>query len=58
MPMTIPSIGDAFPLFTHPFNGWMARETAESGGQVVARAVEAMDLLTARKATGKIVLTM
>ncbi|MHB9131637.1 MAG: hypothetical protein ACYDBB_11185 [Armatimonadota bacterium] len=36
-PMTIPSIGDAFPVFTHPFNGWMARETAKSDPAYSAR---------------------
>lgn len=36
-PMTIPSIGDAFPVFTHPFNGWMAKETAQSDPAYSAR---------------------
>lgn len=37
MPMTIPSIGDAFPYFTTPFNGWMARVTAEEDPEYSAR---------------------
>jgi hypothetical protein len=36
-PMTVPSIGDAFPCFTHPFNGWMARVTAQSDPAYSAR---------------------
>jgi len=36
-PMTIPSIGDAFPYFTTPFNGWMAYATAKSDPAFSAR---------------------
>ncbi|MHB9024147.1 MAG: hypothetical protein ACYC7E_08220 [Armatimonadota bacterium] len=37
VPMTIPSIGDAFPYFTTPYNGWMARVTAKSDPAYSAR---------------------
>ncbi|HOS42615.1 MAG TPA: hypothetical protein PK794_02900, partial [Armatimonadota bacterium] len=36
-PMTVPSIGDAFPVFTTPFNGWMAKATAQSDPAYSAR---------------------
>lgn len=35
-PMTTLSVGDAFPCFTHPFNGWMAQATAQSDPQFSA----------------------
>jgi len=36
-PMTVPSIGDAFPNFTHPYNGWIAKATAQSDPAFSAR---------------------
>ncbi|MHB9131636.1 MAG: hypothetical protein ACYDBB_11180 [Armatimonadota bacterium] len=35
--MTIPSIGDAFPGFRHPYNGWMAKATAKTDPAFSAR---------------------
>ncbi|MHB9024159.1 MAG: hypothetical protein ACYC7E_08280 [Armatimonadota bacterium] len=35
--MTIPSMGDAFPGFRHPYNGWMARATAKTDPAFSAR---------------------